>query len=332
MSNKTKTLIFFIFLSIFALLVFLINKNRQKVITENILPLKPSIPNYIKGELEISFVIDESKVNIPEKLPMINLFPKKILAKDLTLISKNLGFEGEPSSFKDVDEGMKYYWNNSTYVLNITPQTSSIIYENSTGSIPQTLKKGLSEIELKTIANSFLEKVGIINLSELEVVSIDPLTVNQSNEGLVNTTYDKAQIFSVNYRPKTSNFQILTIDPGTQPIHVQILPDGQIYRSKIFVLENLNFGISEYNLKNYNDIINKKNEAKIVNISDIYATLTDFSAKDLSNIEISNIDIVYLIENLQMSIIQPVFLLKGTALVNTFGKSVDVLLYLPAFK
>lgn len=332
--NKFKkylkpTIIFLVIFFIGYLLYLDISKKNIDKNNTVLTPKKPSIPNYIETTLPIE--INNTKYTFPNTLPFLKIRQSEITKAKIIDISKKLGFTGEPNEFDDVDEGKKYYWNNETHFMTSTPKNSLIKFGMSTNNLPNSSGKRLTNDELKKISLDFLTEAGLVEKDKIIYSSIIPYKISETTEGLEKTTEELAKVYQINFRYKLSDFEILNIDPNQPLVFVQILPDGTIFNTEVKLLDQIEKGITEYKIKNIEDIKNNKGEIRIVSINNDYIPFIDLKSYKFEKINIDSIKLVYLLDSKNYNELQPVFLMEGNVKI-TNSTANRASFYLPAFK
>lgn len=330
MKKKKKILLVLGILAIAFLFVayfFLKQKEEQPVLP----PPKPQIPSYFKGILPIQLIITEKEFEFPSESPVLSFTVDSISKNEASEIAKKLGFEKEPGEFEDINEGIKYFWSDDKSSLVATPKTGKIKFNLSSPKVPVVANKQLTDSSITQIATDFLVNSAIVEREKIKLTSIIPQKENFPSGGLETTTREKAKVFQVSFTYTITDYEILTIDPSTPLIFVQILPDGLVYSMEAVRLKNISKSQTLYELKSYEDLKSSLNEARLISLLNDYINISDLAPEDIKSINIDKIELVYLLDSYSSKELQPVFLLEGPAEVvgSTANKA---LLYLPAIK
>ena len=97
-----------------------------------------NVQNYFQGTtLPIKNNIKASDFKFPSTMPYLQQKNVTILnIPSSTKIAGNLGFNNQPQTFDDVQNGQVLIWNGDKYSLTVTPKTNSIqLSSNSTARI-----------------------------------------------------------------------------------------------------------------------------------------------------------------------------------------------------
>jgi len=292
----------------------------------------PRIPKYIEGGSTIESQIAREGFSFPDSLPVLRAIPAGPFTQEEVMpFAEKLGFASEPIVAEDVSEGTVYIWSNLKDNLVVYSKSRRVEYGlNQTPD--NVINKQLSDEALIKISEDFLTKNF---LSAAEEISFSFFTFLKSAglpEGFYQSTKEEASIYQVNFSPVSSEYKILTLEPGSSPIYVWALPDGTI--SKAIVNKNLNLSVSgeKIPLKNYEEFTASLNKAVLVSLDDGNLLLSTLPKSDVQRIVISEAELVYLMDSSSSESFQPIFLLKGKARVKGYDNEVRGLLYLPAFK
>src|SRR3989344_4389990 len=292
---------------------------------------EPSIPNFISGKLPVSMSIKKEDFNFPAELGLLGVSSETIKDSDAKQIATNLQFPEEPLIVNDVREGTKFIWSTSKKFLFITPSTGTIKYGLNTPEPPEVTNKKLSLESLIETVKSILSQNKIVQQEEIKISSIDYLKVNPISEGFQKTTQTEAEVYQLNFTYKNSDYEILTLLPSKPLIFVQLLPDGSVFNLEVIHLKGVVNTNEKYAIKNYEDVLNDLENAKIVNLFNDRINLSEIKVGKIRSIEIDQIKLSYLLDSPSSKNLQPVFLLEGS--INILDSSANrVQLYLPAIK
>jgi hypothetical protein len=294
-------------------------------------PAKPSIPSSITGTLPIEVSVKSSDFIFPKELPTLSLSLKVLNKESVEAISEKLGLGTSLDEFEDVNEGIKYFIDTDKYSFIATPKTAIIKYGMTASDFPIVPNKNLSDTELTRVATDFLVKNGFYGESQIKSLPVIYFKTDPSGEGFIQTSKTSAQLFQVGFLFSSSKYEIVTDYSEGQQIFVRILPDGTIYDSEILLAESVKEGITNYPLKNYDDLINNLSQAKLISLDGGFVSPSDLTIKDIQNLKIEKISLVYFLEKGKESLLQPIFVLEGPATLSKSSANYAKI-YLPAYK
>lgn len=330
LSNRTKFIIFLVALLIFGgFVVFITRGGQQKVGQTGGFP-PPSIPAITNQKFQVESHITEANFKFPASLPILQASG----VGDLTLqeardIAIKFGYTNDPQILKDTFTGTFYLWMNEIATLDITAKTRVVKY--SLNSTLLTSPKRLTENELVNNAKSFILSKGLISDNNVgSFVNYYKLPNAGDLETRVSTNIQGADLILVNFSVNSNGYKVLTLDPTKSPISVRELPDGTISEVDLVVLGNINQSAQNYNLKNFQDFQAGLTSATIISIQDGKIINPDPLTYKIQSVNATNTDLVYLAQQ-GNNYFSPVFLIKGTANIETLG-NVNVYLYLNALK
>ena len=323
----------FIALAVLALAsgFFIFIKIRQAGQSPTVTPRRPDIPDYVTGKLPIEILVKKEDFNFPSQLPTLSVSKRGISKENALAFSGKLGFTENVEEFEDVNEGVKYYTSNDKYFFIATPKTSVVKYGLSTSEFPQTANKRLTDEELTNISLKFLTENNFYSESQIKALSVSYYKKSAASEGLEKTDRGSAELFQVDFILGLSDYEILTSRSTNPLVFVQILPDGEIYNSEILLAGGLQKGITEYPLKTYEDLTSSLDEAKLITLSGDYISLSDLTTKEIENLEVEKIRLVYLLEEGKENILQPIYVLEGPAKILSSTANYASI-YIPAYK
>jgi len=324
---KKKMAVIFIFLIISFLFYNLLNKNKNKERTREIIPQKPSIENGLQSDFSKVVRFKNRSFTFPENLPLINIRYKKFDLDFVNEVKNKLNISENINEFK----GIKYYINSNDHFLVATPSKSKIIYGFSGNVFPNIKNILLSDEELQNKAITFLENNSLNINNFFKVSDIKYLKRNADNTDIENTDKEKAEMLQINFSLiNSSNYSIVNSYSENPSTFVQILRNGEIYYLEAILFDEIKEGLTNYPLKTFNDIKNNINEAKLIDIFGDYLSVSDINIKDINQIEVDSIKIVYLLEEKNRNYLQPIYLISGN--VEIIGSTANqAILYLPAF-
>ncbi|MDP3994386.1 MAG: hypothetical protein Q8P91_00960 [bacterium] len=335
--NKIKISIgALLLLSAFSVVAIIYKTKQTSPVDTPLAPLTPKIPDYIKQPLSIDMLeVDKNSFNFPLKLPLLKqegLSP--ISETRIKSIADNLGFSSDPVFANDAVNGIVNIWNNKDNFLIITPKIRKIKFgpaSNPQREIANALNKQLSEKDIVSSAENFLiDKIGL-DKSSLVFANIVYLQMQTGLELFKETGKKDSTIFQVNFSYSGSPYPILTLEPQSTVVYVQILKDGSVLNSEINLVNNFSAGLTEHKLKSYEEVAGSLDRAILVSLNDGNINLPDLKKDDLSKISINEIQLAYLLDTPLSEYLQPVFVLKGTASISGSGIPVNADFFLPAF-
>lgn len=335
LSKKARVALIILAVLSISSVVYLVIKTRNTSQTQTSLPLaSPKIPNYLNQTLSIDLQINKSSFNFPAKLPVLEqqkLIP--LSDSQSTSIANNLGFNFEPLKTQDTTDGTVEIWNGTDNFLVIRPKVRKIQFGpnyNPEDKIPNVINKQLTDQDMQSIANDFLvNKIGI-QASSLKYSNTLYFHLEKGVERFTETKKANATVFQLNFTFSTSSYPILTLDPQGSVIFVQILKDGSILNSEVNLANNLVTGPTQYKLKDFTEFQKGINEAVLVGLNDGNVNLPGLTKNDIQNLSVTDVQLGYLLDDPNSEILQPVFILKGSANVVGYSNPVSADLYLPA--
>jgi hypothetical protein len=329
--NKKFISVFIILIITISFVLFILLNNKNKTSVSSIVPSKPVIQGGLQGNFSEKATFNKLDFNFSKTLPVLNITLKEI-SKDYVFDLKNrLNFNNELTEFNDIKEGIKYYVNSDNYSLVTTPKTSKIKYAFSPTIFPEANDLELSDEALKSNALNFINE-NLLNTNNILAPSnIIYLKRNIKGGGFEKTTREEAEIFQVNFSMlSNNNYQIVNSYSANPSTFVQLLKNGNIYYFETILFQEIREGLTNYPLKNMDDIKNNINEAKLVNVFGDYLSISEISIKNIDKIEINDIKIAYLLEEKNNDYLQPIYLLYGN--IEISGSSANnAILYIPAF-
>ncbi len=328
---KKKILIGLI--AVFLLAVFYLiyisrlNKNKVAVLT----PPAPDIQSSLIGKLPVKLSVKKDEFKFPKALPILSFSKRNISKANAQNLAQNLKIQGQIEEFEDISEGVKYYASDDSYFLVITPKSSIIKYGVSSGLLPAVPRKILSEEDLKNLALSFFLNNGFYGENQVKPMGVRYLKRSSLNEGLEKAELSSAEVVQVDFSFSSEDYQVFSQYSVNPLIFVQLLPNGEIYYSEAVFSSSVQKGFSDYPLKTFEDIASSLSEAKLINLSGDYISISDLSIKDIQELDIQTIRLAYLLEDGKEDSLQPIFILEGPAKIS--GSSANkAILYMPAFK
>lgn len=332
-----KILLLFSALLIFVITVYLAYKTWQKESRQPtqapIATSEINLPEPVSGELPIE-IVDKPFVseNIPKEMPLLNFALKRIDKTFSERVAKNLKYQSLPYEIKDVNEGIKYVWATDDFYLWITPKTANIRF--GMNQFPnETTDNKLSENEIREIAKKFIVENFEVDENTIDYATTTPLKPSSTIEvGLIPTTKNDVLVYQVSFLYKDAGHVIFTTIPASPTIFVQVLLDGSIYKSEVYLFGDFKSTDTKYPIINPDDIEAYISESRLNALLNDYIDLTNITADDIQNIQISSISLGYFLNETEIrSPLHPVYLLEGRANLPKY-RADYAQLYLPAIK
>jgi len=328
MLKKVKPFIILIFVLLIVGFVYaFLTRQRTPQVSTTPLP-KPKIPRTFEGEHGVVIEFTEKDFDFPSTLPVLKAVPSTISEEESKKIANNLGFNFEPAVVPDVFEGKKHRYSGDDYVLLIALKVGKIDYVRNL-ILGEIVNKQLSDKAIIKIAEDFLMDNELVSSDEITTLSVSYFE-ERGAEGLYQTERENAYFFQVNFSTTISDIPVITTNPQNSPIYVRVLRDGSILKVHIEKQGQLGESIQVFNLKNYDDVINSKDDAILISLDEGNVYLRDLPSTSIGQINISEIELAYFVEASFSNTLQPIFLLKGTVGVSGFPNEVKAVLYLPA--
>lgn len=292
-----------------------------------------NLPEPIEGELPIGIVDEPDLItSIPSEMSLLTIKLKNINKTFIDKVAQNLAFTNLPYEISDISEGTKYVWASDEYYLWITPKKSNIRY--GMNQFPNlTNNEYLSEDEIKNSAKDFITQKFEVDANTIEVSSIVSLKLSSTKEaGFIPTTANNAQMYQVNFLYKEAGYIIFTTIPSHPTIFAQVLLDGTIYKSEIYLFESFESTEQKYPILSPSEIQFYISESKLNAFLNEYLDITEIDVDDIQNIEVSNVTLGYFFNEIEISsFLHPTYLLEGNAKLKNYQADYAQL-YLPAIK
>lgn len=290
---------------------------------------EPSIPKQLQGDINLTPKFTEKDFNFPKVAALLTIEKATPFTEsEANSFGSEFGFSSQPDKVEDIVDGATYIWNNIDSSLIVYSKSRKIEY--SLNEIPSAANKQLSDDLIKNTAFEFLQEKDLAENLDFSFFTF--LEKPIGDEGISITTKASAVIYQVNFSPKVAQAKLLTLDPKTSPVYVWILPDGNIARASITKLGNVSKTTNTYPLKNYSQVISSIKSATIVSLDDGNIHIPNLSVQDIKNIDITEIELAYLLESPNTTTLQPIYTLKGTAEFVGLSQKVSAYLYLPAIQ
>lgn len=308
--------------------VLIVRREDERQVSQTPLP-SPDIPKSFEGEFGFTFDLDE-EIELPESLPIVKVSPTPAFSEEKAReVASLFGYDFEPKVVQDIYDGNVYIWETDGSILYVRSNSRKIDYQAYIDPT-SVINKQLSNDQVQRIARDFLIDNGLVTSSEAGFSSFVFYEVGQSTEGLFTTTKENADFYQVNFSPKFSGYQILTLNPDKKPITVTVLPDGSIYEAEVTRLGELKETAETFSTKTLEEVRNQIQNAVLVSLNDGNIFLEDLGIQDIQSMVIQDIKVAFFRESPTADIYQPIYLLKGNTRVRGFTQRVNATLYLPA--
>lgn len=327
MSKKIVVIIIGVFLIVVVFFYFIKQTGAPKETSP--LPVKPSIPNYLKGSINVNSSVARENFVFPEKLPLVLIEKTATLTEDQVLqTATKAGFLSKNYIVADdLTKGKTYIFREKGESLTVYTKEGGVVYVS--GSTPSSSSVSISDENLISTAEVFLKEKFFSENEGLYFSSIYYL--REEEEGFSEVERSSANVFKVNFSPIDSKIKFVEINPLGSIISVWLDPLGQIIKSEVKKVSQARFSLEEVPIKSYDEFITTLYESIIVSLGDGSVFPGDLPEGAVQNINIKNVEVVYFSGTGSENFFQPVFLLKGDAEVKSFGL-LPVTLYLPAIK
>lgn len=300
--------------------------------TPNISTSVPKLPNLSKWSFPIESQVSPNAFQaLPKELPLLETSPLKPLPEAEVLeIASKLGFETAPKITKDVIRGEVYLWIENGKYLSIYPESNLIDFSFDNSRIMEGLK--LNEDLLINKARDFLIQRSLFTDAELSFSFISYHQKDPHNpQGIRSVNPENANFYMINFSPQKLDYKLLSTTRSS-PISVWIFPNGTVSGIIITKLNNFSFSSNKYPVLDYATFQSRLQNAVLVTLDSGLILPQDLTSGSISKIVVNQIEIAYLMAAETDTIIQPVFLLSGEAIMLQNNQTVNVSLYLPAIK
>ena len=272
------------------------NEVREPAVIKPFIP-EPNIPNDLKGPVQIKSSVNPTEFNFPQEAPLLQQKNKPLLSEEEAInISKKFNFKSKPFIGEDALRGTAYIWSETTGSLNIYLKRGTVEY--SLNGMPKIINKQLDDETKIQIAKDFVSNKLLTPTDNFEFVSLTYLKGSNKNslEGLDVTNQKEATFTQINFSQKVSQYSILNFSGQETPIYVWLMSDGTVYKAHIQRLGEIAQTETKYPLKNYSDIISSLDKAIVVSFNNGNAYLPFVPTGFIKNIDVSEINLAYLLE------------------------------------
>lgn len=325
MRSRLKIIVPIVIVLVILVVLLLRQKAAEKV--QVIQTTGPNISTYIQQAFPVNVQFSKADFNFPASLPLLNVGATSVISIDQAKVyAKNFGFNSDPQLLTDTIDGTVYFWANNNSSLTIRPKSNQIKFLLSQGITSRTR---LGESALISKAGSYLLQRNLTSESNTKTAFVS--YQKNGGEGTIITTIDQADFAYVNFAISEASHKVVTINPLSSPLRVRILPDGTIVEVDIVRLPQVTKGNISYQLKNFDQFSTSVTSSKIVSLDDGNMVSPNPITNPIKGVNVSSIELGYLMDSLSSTTYQPVFIIKGTADIEGLGNNISAYLYLPAF-
>ena len=323
-----KNIILLVFILLILFIIFIVirssanKKTAKNIITTNI----PTIAGVrgLKSPVEFDSNI---KFELPEKAALLRLDnPQKWSEERVNEIAGALGFSTPTVVANDINSGKTYVYSDQKSGLTVYPEKNYIIYSQH---ILQKPSKILEEKIYIEKAESFINNIPLNNKYYFSFINYSQIDV--LNESYVQTERSNANTVLVNLSPSVFGKKIMIKFPDFSLATIYFNLEGSITKAVIREIGNVTIDEQEYSLKTLEDIKNSGDEFIMLTIDNQIQPNLESIKNDILSIKINSVELVYLYENTNSYLLQPVFLIKGTVMFKDKDGSMNASFYLPAF-
>lgn len=333
---KSKIIMLLVVISIASIFYIILSSKKSVEIPKQQFISPPKIENYFGNSLKITQSLNKEDFNnFPKTLPYLKQTPLSSFTQvEMDKISNNFGFTISPLEFNDIKNGKIYIWNSDKYSLIIYSKIRKIEVTpafNPRSLITTAPNKQLSDNDYKNLAINLLSEKLNISKDSLKFSNFVYLKIEEGLERFRETTKEDSEITQINLYSSKGTLPIFTTNPQDSQIYIQFTRGGEILNLEASFYSEYKPGEIEYKIKDFKETLETINDSILVSLNDSNVNLPDLKPEDIKSINIDKISLVYLQESLTSEILQPVFLLKGTAFIKRFDKEITASLYLPAY-
>lgn len=287
----------------------------------------PNIPSLFEGSYPIKVLFSKNDFVFPSKMSYLNIEKTPLQNSFIETIASNLGFSNDPLIMDDVFDGKMYIYQSKDFALTVSLKNQEFDY--TLNEIPNFINKQPSDTALVNTAKDFLIQMGFVSSEDIQFASFVYFK-ETSGQGLYPTNKEDATLYQVNFSSVIDSATILTLNPQNTPVYVRLLPDGSVFEAHVNRLGLISESPSQYKLKTYEEVISNINDVILISLDSGNIHLPDVSNTSINNISITNVQLVYLLDDPSSTTLQPVYLLKGVANILGFPEEVSASMYLPA--
>ncbi len=323
-----KTISIILIILIFVLLGYVATK--QKELTEQSQNQIKTIPKLAGGEYSIKFEIPEDQFRFPDKLPLLQTAKKEPFGKDyINNIASSLDFSDPPMNTNDTRFGETLIYNNGRAGLTVYSQIRSLSY----GLFENLAGRGIDQsIDYRSIAERFLIEELLLDPKNFSYISTVYIAESHefTSENLQLITPEQSQYIQINFSQNINDIKIITLNPQTYLYKVILRTNGAVQKVEVNEIGQILESNQMADVKDYSQVINSLDQAELISLDD-GNILIDVSRGDvISEATVKKIDIAYLIADAKSTILQPIFILTGSAVLEQTGREVNAVLYISA--
>jgi len=293
-----------------------------------ITPAIPNITQTYRGSPTITLSVKKSDFSYIDKLPFLEISQEPLTDTYARSVAVNLGFQGDPVIINDTIDGKTYFWKSNGGTLFIYLNSAKIRY--TSGNSLNTVNKQLSDQAMLAVVKNSLISNKILTDGLFTVNKVTYLTQDPVNESFKETSRENASVFQVNIYPGSVTYGILATNSTENANYVQLTKDGNIYSLQLIVFGGVHDGLTNYQLKNYDQIQASLNNAVLISLGGVEMPLSQLSTDAVKEVNIDKIEIAYLIDSPTSTTLQPVYKLSGTTTLPNSNTEISAIFYLPA--
>lgn len=288
---------------------------------------EPKIPIMTESSYVLNINTEEKDFDFPKNLPVLKIAPVPISVDEADSVAAHLGLTTAPLEFNGVFEGPLRIYQGDESSLTVSTVKGKFQFVNYV--FPESVEnKQLSDAQIIQTAQDFLLSRGFVSDSGLKASSVLYLE-ERSGEGSYEVAKENADLFQVNFSSSVSEAPILSLTPQSSPINVGVLPDGTVFKAYVEKLTGISQSSESYKIKSYEEFLANKNSAVLVTLDEGNINLPDIPKGNIKKIDVDEIELGYLYEFSGATILQPIFVLRGSATLTGYP-NIEAILYLPA--
>lgn len=311
---------------IVAVLFFLFSKKKSSVKEEKLNVSLPAITGAVNVKAEYLFNLPKD-LSLPTTAPLISQEVSLDWSlDDIKKIASNFDFSKKPIVFNDTILGKTYLYTEGPVSLTLYPSAKIVRFSEH---VQPSQKKGLTDEDYVEIAKSFVNKISLKNIYELSFINY--LNTGYSSERYSFSDKESSNTVQVNLSPVAENIKIITKSPDTSLATVTMDKAGNITKTEIRNLDKLIYSEQKYKLKDLEQIKNSTAGFILMSLDNGYYPDLNQIKDDITNVNITSIELAYFYNYEEKTYIQAVFLIRGTAKMKNVQKEVNVSFYYPAF-
>lgn len=326
-------IIFLAFIASLLISVFFIKRGNgeiQPVVNLEKLLLLPN-PKFQEYPIKVSINYDDLLKNFPEipKSETVYRVESPFFSDQEAIeVAEKFSFKGAPE-FKDFENKIYYDWNTPQKDLTINLTEGKFDFNNKILNLGNTSPISLPDISsIDSDVKLILEEKGLFpdgeanlfikNKSYLKLFGLEYGTTKNPQEAFAIEVELQYKLKDIRF---LENDIILLIGDKKEILKLE-------YQSMFKNFQNLN----TYPLKNKNEVIEN---LKSINVINYFKIINDYElsgeSKEIKNIYLNQVELIYLKIKPGQSYLQPIFFISGQALLRD-GRTAEVGIYLPAIK